>query len=117
MVRQVKALPLVIVRPAGSVVVMSLFVLLGEPVIFDVDGQTNSEIMSRLIKTLGKTRETLEKEALASEKKDNPANFGVGFDRYCICMVSGQVPCPGVVQLPKHWRGKYAFGLVDEEDE
>jgi small subunit ribosomal protein S25 len=41
------------------------------------------------------------------QKKDNPANFGFGCSRQCICEVLGQVPCPGVVPLPKHMRGKY----------
>ena len=36
--------------------------------------------MERLIKTLGKSKEALAEEALASEKKDNPANFGKGRD-------------------------------------
>ncbi len=95
-----------------------LFCLLaGQPVVFDVDSQSNKEILARLVKTLGKTKETLEAEALASEKKDNPANFGKDCDRHCICSVPGQVPCPGLVKLPKHWRGKYYFGLAVDEEE
>ena len=85
--------------------------------IFDVDNQSNSEIVMRLIRTLGKTKETLAQEALASEKRDNPANFGKGCERMCICQVPGQVPCPTLVQLPKHWRGKYAFGQAEEDEE
>lgn len=46
-------------------------------------------------------------EQKAVQKKDNPANFGFGCSRQCICEVLGQVPCPGVVPLPKHMRGKY----------
>lgn len=44
-----------------------------------------------------------------AEKKDNPANFGVGCDRACICELPGQIPCPGVVPLPNHMRGKFRF--------
>ena len=46
-------------------------------VYFDVDSQTNSEIIDRLVKTLGKTKETLDAEALAAAEKNNPANFGM----------------------------------------
>ena len=45
-------------------------------VYFDVDSQSNKEIMDRLARTLGKTRETLDAEALAAAEKNNPANFG-----------------------------------------
>ena len=87
-------------------------------VLFDVDGQSNDEIVRRLVKTLGKSKTTLDAEALASEKKDNPANFGRKCDRYCICYQPGQVPCPALVPVPKFWRGKYYYhGYQDEEDE
>jgi len=88
----------------------------GREVLFDVDSQNSDTILDRLIRTLGKSEETLEEEARLSEKKDNPANFGRGCGRWCICSVPGQVPCPGLVTLPKPWRGKYAFGLVEDED-
>lgn len=48
-------------------------------------------------------------ETIAKEKKDNPANFGYGCDRSCICLIPGQVPCSGVCPLPKHMRGKYKY--------
>lgn len=56
--------------------------------------------------------EVLEAEAVAKEKKDNPANFGYACDRNCICEIPGQVPCPGICPLPKHWRGKYKFNKI-----
>ena len=83
----------------------------GRKILFDVDSQTNDEIMERLVKTVGKTQETLEAEAIASEKKDNPANFGKDAERFCICSIPGQLPCPGVIPLPKPWRGKHHFNL------
>lgn len=89
----------------------------GDQVLFDVDGQTKDEIVQRLQKTLGKSEDTLQAEALASQKTDNPANFGVGCDRYCICSQPGQVPCPGLLPLPKPWRGKYYWGHASLEDE
>lgn len=52
-------------------------------------------------------RETLEAEAIAREKKDNPANFGALCERQCICEIPGQIPCPGTCPLPKIMRGKY----------
>merc|ERR1712240_793264 len=76
-------------------------------VYFDVDSQSNREIMERLIKTLGKTKQTLEEEARA--EKINPADFGLrqGKNRHCICAEPGQLPCPSMVPLPRHWRGKW----------
>eukprot|EP00088_Acartia_fossae_P037577 TRINITY_DN38787_c0_g1_i1.p1 TRINITY_DN38787_c0_g1~~TRINITY_DN38787_c0_g1_i1.p1 ORF type:complete len:177 (+),score=30.62 TRINITY_DN38787_c0_g1_i1:57-587(+) len=78
-------------------------------VYFDVDSQTNKEIMDRLVKTVGKSKQVLEEEAIASEAKSNPANFNrrLGFERHCICEMPGQVPCPSVVPVPIHWRGKW----------
>ena len=71
-----------------------------------------------MVHTLGKSVSTLEAEALASEKKDNPANFGRKCERYCICNQPGQVPCPALVPVPKHWRGKYyRHGFQDEDEE
>lgn len=54
-------------------------------------------------------REVLKAEAVAKEKKDNPANFGYGCDRPCVCVLPGQIPCPGTCPLPKHMRGKYIY--------
>ena len=54
-------------------------------------------------------REQLDAEARLAESKDNPANFGYGCKRHCICEIPGQVPCPGTVPLPQHMRGKYIF--------
>lgn len=75
--------------------------------LIDVDGKTNDDIIEHLVQVVGKSRETLYEEAIAAEKKDNPANFGVGCFRACLCEVPGQVPCPGVVPLPNHMRGKF----------
>ena len=88
----------------------------GKKVLFDVDGHTKEEIIERLHTTLGKDEETLEQEAIQAEKKDNPANMGMGCSRFCICNVPGQVPCPGFIPLPKTWRGKYAIQGFEEEE-
>lgn len=62
-------------------------------------------------------RQVLAAEAILAEKKDNPANFGVGCDRNCICEIDGQVPCPGIVPLPYHMRGKYKFQKAELPEE
>ncbi|XP_023336118.1 probable 28S ribosomal protein S25, mitochondrial [Eurytemora carolleeae] len=78
-------------------------------VYFDVDSQSNKDILDRLVKTLGKSKEVLEEEAVASEAKSNPANFcrRLGFSRHCICEMPGQIPCSSLVPVPRHWRGKW----------
>ncbi len=83
-----------------------------------MDSQTSTEILGRLTRILGESQENLKARELAAEKKDNPANFGKNCDRYCICSIPGQLPCPSLVPLPKFWRGKYHFGqAMDEEEE
>lgn len=78
----------------------------GKTMLIDIDEKSKDEILDHLVRVVGKSKETLLQEALAQQKKDNPANFGVGCDRSCICHVPGQVPCPGIVPLPDHMRGK-----------
>lgn len=53
------------------------------------------------------SRKTLALEA--QRQSVNPAYFGVGCERPCICIVPGQVPCSGAVPLPQHMRGKYKY--------
>ncbi|XP_012272701.1 probable 28S ribosomal protein S25, mitochondrial [Orussus abietinus] len=79
----------------------------GKQMLIDADSKTKEELLQHLINVVGKTKETLQKEAVAREKKDNPANFGVGCEKSCICEIPGQLPCPQVVPLPYHMRGKY----------
>ncbi|KOB67080.1 Mitochondrial ribosomal protein S25 [Operophtera brumata] len=66
----------------------------GRNILVDVDNKSKEDILEHLIRTV-------------AEKKDNPANFGVGCERPCICEINGQIPCPGVVVLPKFMRGKF----------
>ena len=81
----------------------------GEKMLIDVERRDKDEIMDHLVKVIGKPRELLAKEAVLREKKDNPANFGYGCDKSCMCIVPGQVPCPQVVPLPNHYRGKFKW--------
>ncbi|KAF5294071.1 hypothetical protein FQA39_LY13545 [Lamprigera yunnana] len=79
----------------------------GQQMLIDCDNKSKEEIHQHLLKVVGKTKDVLQKEATAKVKKDNPANFGVGCDRHCICEISGQLTCPQIVPLPKHMRGKF----------
>ncbi|KAF9407271.1 hypothetical protein HW555_012654 [Spodoptera exigua] len=47
----------------------------GRKILVDVDNKSKEEILEHLINTVGKSKEVLEQEAIAAEKKDNPANF------------------------------------------
>ncbi|XP_038219472.1 probable 28S ribosomal protein S25, mitochondrial [Zerene cesonia] len=79
----------------------------GKQILVDIDNKSKEEILEHLLRTVGKSKEVLEAENIAAEKKDNPANFGAGCERACMCEIFGQVPCPGVVVLPKIMRGKF----------
>lgn len=79
----------------------------GHQMLIDVDSKSKEEIYDHLVDVVGKTKEVLRAEAIAREKKDNPANFGAHCDKHCICEIPGQVPCPGICPLPNHMRGKF----------
>lgn len=78
----------------------------GKEMLIDIDSKNRLQILNHLIKVVGKSEEVLEAEAKQREKKDNPANIGVGCNVSCICEIPGQVPCPAVIPLPFHMRGK-----------
>lgn len=82
--------------------------------LIDIDSKSHDDIVDHLRRVVGKSRETLSKESLAAEKKENPSNFGVGCYRKCMCEVPDQIPCPGVCPLPKVMRGKYKWYKKDE---
>ena len=85
----------------------------GKDVLFDCDSKSRHEILSQVIKTLGKSEEiyAMEKSISAEE---NPAIFGFKRKRWCMCSVPGQCPCTGVIQLPKIMRGKFVNYLKDD---
>lgn len=58
----------------------------------------------------------LEEEKKESEVKQNPAYFGYGCKRHCMCEIPGQIPCPAVVPLPYHMRGRYRFGFAELDE-
>lgn len=82
--------------------------------VIDADSRSKDEILDHLVKVVGKSEELLNQESIALEKKDNPANFGVGCDKNCICIIPGQLPCPGIVPLPYHMRVKSLFTKDDD---
>ncbi|XP_044737821.1 probable 28S ribosomal protein S25, mitochondrial [Chrysoperla carnea] len=79
----------------------------GEQMLIDIDSKSRDEVLAHLLRVIGKSEDVLAKEAQQKEKKDNPANFGIGCDRFCMCEIPGQVPCPAVIPLPMHMRGKH----------
>jgi len=82
--------------------------------LIDIESKSKDEILEHLVKVIGKSEEVLQREAIAKEKKENSANFGVGCPRSCICHIPGQVPCPGIVPLPDHMRGKKIVEKLNE---
>lgn len=86
----------------------------GNDVVLDIDGKGNDEIQKQIVDTLCKSKLQLQAEAMAKQVKVNPANMGFGCSQSCICRVPGQVPCSGLVPLPKHMRGKYLFFERDD---
>ncbi|KAK3884808.1 hypothetical protein Pcinc_010936 [Petrolisthes cinctipes] len=93
---------------------MRIFFENGEDVLVDVDSKSRTDIFDHIKKVFCKSDTKLAEEKREAQILDNPGNFGWGCDRQCICEVPGQVPCPGVIPLPKFMRGKYKYGQVDE---
>ncbi|XP_031630905.1 probable 28S ribosomal protein S25, mitochondrial [Contarinia nasturtii] len=79
----------------------------GKELLIDMDSKKKEEILSHCLQVIGKSDEQILAEKIAAQKKENPSIFGYGCERPCICMVPGQVPCPGVVRLPNHMRRKF----------
>ncbi|XP_060036638.1 small ribosomal subunit protein mS25 [Erinaceus europaeus] len=91
----------------------------GEQVLVDVESKSNTEIMAHVRKILGKNKDTLRREEQEKQQLSHPAHFGPRKYclRECICEVEGQVPCPGLVPLPKEMTGKYQASLrADTQD-
>lgn len=86
----------------------------GKEMLIDIDSKTREEILKHLISVVGKSQDELGKETMLKEKKANIANFGVGCSRSCMCVVPGQVPCPGLIPLPYCMRGKNIYQNKDE---
>ncbi|KAF2365914.1 Ribosomal protein/NADH dehydrogenase domain [Trinorchestia longiramus] len=82
----------------------------GEDILVDVDGYDRVSIVKHLRKVLGKSGAKIAADALKKDPiQPNPAHFGWGCWRQCICTTLGQVPCPALVSLPYTYHGKYRF--------
>ncbi|XP_039402294.1 28S ribosomal protein S25, mitochondrial [Mauremys reevesii] len=87
----------------------------GEQVLVDVEDKSNKEIVEHVKKILGKSEETLQKEEQEKKKLYHPATFGPKkyHLRECMCEIEGQIPCPGLVPLPKEMTGKYKAAMKE----
>uniref|UniRef100_A0A2K6G4W8 Mitochondrial ribosomal protein S25 n=1 Tax=Propithecus coquereli TaxID=379532 RepID=A0A2K6G4W8_PROCO len=85
----------------------------GEQVLVDVETKSNAEIVQHIRKILGKSEDALRKEERQKQQLAHPANFGPRKYclRECMCQVEGQVPCPGLVPLPRDMTGKHRATL------
>lgn len=81
--------------------------------LIDLDSKSKEDILFHLQIVIGKAKHILQQENIMQKKKDNSANFGVGCHRSCICVIPGQIPCPAIVPLPYHMRGKYKKSLKE----
>ncbi|XP_078065415.1 small ribosomal subunit protein mS25 isoform X2 [Mustelus asterias] len=81
----------------------------GEQVLVDVEGKNHKQIVEHVKTVLGKSDALLEADEQVQKEHSHPAHFGPKKYclRECMCEVEGQVPCPGVVPLPKEMTGKY----------
>lgn len=76
----------------------------GNDIIIDCFSQSHQDILDRVVKVAGKTKERLKIEETIRKEvigEDNPALFGHGRERFCACEVPGQHPCPGVIRNPR----------------
>lgn len=90
----------------------------GEEILIDVDGKDRSSIYEHVKKVICKTKADREAEDTKEGIQDNPAHFGWGCKRHCICEEFGQLPCPILVNLPKVMRRKFItnFDVAYTED-
>ncbi|CAL1539276.1 unnamed protein product [Lymnaea stagnalis] len=89
----------------------------GTKLVLDVDSQDKDRIFKEVRRIFCKSDETLAAEALAKEKKTNPASFGYMCTHECICEIPGQIPCTKWCTPPKEQRGKFKFLGKDVEPE
>ncbi|KAK7102505.1 small ribosomal subunit protein mS25-like [Littorina saxatilis] len=89
----------------------------GKTLLSQLDSQPKDDILQHVKDVFCKSESQLLEETLAREKKSNPANFGHGCLRECMCEIPGQVPCTLWVVPPKELRGKhYLYGKDVEEE-
>ncbi|KAK7483675.1 hypothetical protein BaRGS_00025108 [Batillaria attramentaria] len=89
----------------------------GQKLLSQLDSQPKNDIFEHVKRVFCKSDEQLGAETLAKQKMANPANFGIGCARECMCEIPGQVPCTCFVVPPKELRGKFRFMGKDVEED
>lgn len=81
----------------------------GSDVLLDCDMKDRKGILEQIVSTLGDTSSNRWKKEREEQEVThiNPATFCLLSERACMCDCPGQVPCPGLVDLPMRMRGKY----------
>ncbi|CAF2530384.1 unnamed protein product [Rotaria sp. Silwood2] len=85
-----------------------------EIVHMDCYKKTSNEIHDYIRRVMGKSDLQQRIDSELTARLENPANFGKDCAHYCMCLVYGQMSCPGRKVLPEHLRGKYTRYKIDE---
>ncbi|CAF0881009.1 unnamed protein product [Rotaria sp. Silwood1] len=85
-----------------------------EIVHMDCYKKTSNEIHDSIRRVMGKSDLQQRIDSELTARLENPANFGKDCAHYCMCLVYGQMSCPGRKVLPEHLRGKFTRYKVDE---
>ena len=88
-----------------------------EVVHMDCYKKTSNEIHDSIRRVMGKSDLQQRIDSELTARLENPANFGKDCAHYCMCLVYGQMSCPGRKVLPEHLRGKFIRYKIDELEE
>lgn len=88
-----------------------------EIVHMDCYKKTSNEIHDSIRRVMGKSDLQQRIDSELTARLENPANFGKDCAHYCMCLVHGQMSCPGKKKLPEYLRGKFSKYKVDELEE
>ena len=88
-----------------------------EIVHMDCYKKTSNEIHDSIRRVMGKSELQQRIDSELTARLENPANFGKDCAHYCMCLVHGQMSCPGKKKLPEFLRGKYSKYKIDELEE
>ena len=88
-----------------------------ETVHIDCYKKSSNEIHETIRRVMGKSELQQRIDSELTARLENPANFGKDCAHYCMCLVYGQMSCPGKKKLPEHLRGKYTRYKIDELEE
>lgn len=88
-----------------------------ETVHIDCYKKNSNEIHDTIRRVMGKSELQQRIDSELTARLENPANFGKDCAHYCMCLVYGQMSCPGRKKLPDHLRGKYTRYKLDELEE